>query len=877
TQILLRGLRSISASNSPLIVIDGAVATSGAFNSLNSDEIASINVLKGANLGALYGSRASNGALIVETKKGKFGDSFTVGYNTAVTFDNVAYMPDFQTSNGIGWDGVYDPIENTNWGPRFDGQLRPVGPVFADGSQQMVAYAPIANNLRDFYETGTTARHTFYMSGGNETSKYFMSVGRQNTSGIVPDDSYERTSFRVNASHEIGKLKMDVSSYFVGDEQSVVGSTIGDQNRPLYWFVLNTPANIPLTDYKDWDNPESYAHADNYYNAYYQNPYWAIGTNRDNNNTKRLLANMSATYDILENISVVGRLGINNTWGTGKEWRDAQVYDPVLQPAHSAVSSFLIDTEFQSNESNGNMFVQGNFKLSNDFTIKPIVGATFISTKYRDSEIQANNLSIPGFYDISNGTGALQAKVDQREKFTYGFFADITLGFRDWVYLNLAGRQDYTSTLPSDNNAYFYPAVSLSAVLSDAIPAITDNGILSYAKITVSNATVFNDLRPYALNERFHQQDIVNGSQRFPFPFGAINGFEVSTSAVDANIKKEKLNTTEIGLNLGFLDDRILFDGAVFQTITSDLITFTTPSVASGAQSFLTNIGELESTGIELAVSGNVLKVGDFSWNLSANFSTYKTVVNEITKDIKEVAIENYGTYGTYAIVGEVFPQIKAQSYTRDPQGRVVVGADGNPVVGDVIALGKTTPDFTIGTTSRMSWKGISLSATVDYRTGHVYFAQGANSMEFTGRSKESVSTNRQDFVWPNSVFDNGDDTYTENTNVPITDGVMGFWQNRFNEIKENYVKDATTFKIREVSLGYNVPRSLLEKTKIVQKLTVGVIARNLWTRLPEENRFSDPEFRNTRDTDDGNGIGIGGYLQSPPTRSLGFSVNIEF
>lgn len=198
-------------------------------------------------------------------------------------------------------------------------------------------------------------------------------------------------------------------------------------------------------------------------------------------------------------------------------------------------------------------------------------------------------------------------------------------------------------------------------------------------------------------------------------------------------------------------------------------------------------------------------------------------------------------------------------------------------MVGTVDPLGKTTPDYIIGTTSQMSYKGINLSATFDYRTGHVYFSQLANSMEFTGRSQESVSSNRQDFVWPNSVIDNGDGTYTENTSMTITGGVMGFWQNRYNEIKENYVRDATAFKIREVALSYNLPSSILSKTKVIQKATVGFVARNLWTSLPEENRFSDPEFNNTRDTDDANSIGIGGFLQSPPTRTFGFNVNLEF
>jgi hypothetical protein len=198
--------------------------------------------------------------------------------------------------------------------------------------------------------------------------------------------------------------------------------------------------------------------------------------------------------------------------------------------------------------------------------------------------------------------------------------------------------------------------------------------------------------------------------------------------------------------------------------------------------------------------------------------------------------------------------------------------------------MGKATPDYIIGATSQMLFKGITLSATIDYRTGHVYYEQGSDQMEFTGRSIASVSSNRQDFIWPNSVIEVSDGNFVENVNIPITGGSMLFWQNRYNEIKENYVKDATAFKIREVALSYNVPKSIISKLKVVNKLSVGFIARNLLTVLPEENRFSDPEFNNATEggrvlsgSYSANSIGIGGYLQSPPTRSFGFNLNVEF
>lgn len=759
-----------------------------------------------------------------------------------------------------------------NFGPRFDGTMRQIGPTMPDGyvlETQMVPYAPVKDNLKDLYNTGTTIQNTVYVTGGDETSSFYLSLGNQNTNGIIPDDTYNRNTVRVNASKKLGNVELRLNSTYLDDKTDVVGNDIGDQDRDFYWFVLNTPANIPLTSYKDWDNPASYAHADNYFNAFYQNPYWAIGTNRNIDYTTRLTANVSASWDILDNINLLGRVSVNNVSGNGKNWRAAQDYDPELQPYHSFVSSFVDDSEFQAKTYTGDFIATGDFDFGDDFSLIAIAGTSIYSYNYRDSHIRANNLSIPDFYDVSNGTGELDASVNQSEKRVVGFFGDATIGFRNWAFLNLTGRYDMTSTLPVGNNGYFYPAAGLSFVLTDAIPSLKDNDVLSFLKVTASNSTVYNDLGAYQINETY--------SKSGAFPYGGINGFFRSGTAVDANIKKEKLNSTEFGANLGFFNGKLSVDFAYFMTKTTDLITHTTPSVTSAATSYLTNIGQLSGNGWELSLGGRVLQLDDFSWDLRGNFYTYETIVDEIKGDIKEVIVESWTAgYGTYAVVGEAFPQLKAVGYERDTQGRVVVDENsGQPLVGDVQNMGKTTPDYILGLTSIMKYKGFALSATIDYRGGYVYYSQGSDLMEFTGRSMESIQSDRKDFVWPNSVINTGtaaNPVYVENTNIETTGAVMTFWQNRYNDIKENYVKDATAFKIRELALNYILPSSLTKKTNV----TVGFIARNLYTSLPNEKyKFSDPEFRNSGG--DANGIGVGGYSTSPPTRSFGFNVNVEF
>lgn len=872
TQIILRGLRSISQSNSPIIVIDGAVASQGAFDDLNPLDVEDVNVLKGATAGILYGSLGSNGAIIVTTKKGELGQKFTIGLISTTSMETVAYMPDFQQEYGTGYAGVYEPRENTSWGPRFDGQVRQIGPTFADSTFQAVPYAAVKDNLKNFFETGYTFQNTLYLSGGTTSSSFYLSLSDQQTTGLIPSDTYDRNTFKVNASQTLGNLTLSVNSSYLRDKTSVVGSRLGQFDEQIYGLLLSTPVNIPLTEYRNWEDPNSYGHPDNYYNLYQDNPYWAIDTNRDNDKTDRLIANIQASWDIVDWLNFTARLGLNNSSGYGKDYRRRQSYDPTLQSFKGYITPFVFESEFQTNSYSAEAILKADFDAGKWFDITAILGGTNNSFDSRISSIGFNDLSIPGFFDISNGVGTPEVNLDESKKRTYGFFADATLGYKEFLYLNLAGRYDFTSTLPSGENSYFYPAAGLSFIMSEVVPSLKENDI--YIKLSASNSTTYNDLGPYQINETY--------SQAASFPYGDLNGFSVSDVAIDPGITKEKINTTEFGLNTSFFKNRLTFDAAYFITKSTDLITLTTPSVTSGSSSFLTNIGEIETKGVELTLGGEILKSENWGWDASFNFTSNEAVVKEITEGVDEITISSidYSFFpdrvGFYAVEGEAFPQIKATTYLRDPQGRVVINPeDGNPLVGPLNNLGKTTPDYIIGFTSRLRWKTLSLSLTMDYRTGHVYFDEGSDYAEFSGRSVASIAYDRENFVFPNSVIETSPGIYEENTSVTITEGNnYVYWADFYGGIKENYIKDASALKVRELALNYAMPDKYLRNSAI-HALEIGLIARNFFTYLPGENLFSDPEFQNNNQPD--NAIGIGGILQPPPSKSLGLNLKIEF
>lgn len=880
SKIILRGFRSISGGNEALIVIDGAIASKGAFDDLNPIDIESLNVLKGATAAALYGSNASNGAVIVTTKQGNNKSKFTIGASSTFTLEQIAYTPEFQTEYGTGWDGHYDPIENTNWGPRFDGVLRRVGPLFPVGTvlpegtfattpdgqpYQVLPYAPVQDHIKDFFETGESLQNTVYFRGGDSTSNIYLSLGNQQTKGIILKDTYNRSTIKLNASKQLGDVKIGINSNLLMDKTSEVGNSIGDQNREFYWFVVNTPANIPLKNYKNWKT-DIYASPDGYFNAFYQNPYWAIDTNRSNSKSDRANGNAYIEWEAADWIKLKGQVHYNKFSSFSKNWRAEQDYDPVTQPYHSFVSSFVTDSEQQFMVYGYDFFADIKLDITEDFSMKALVGASSSVYTYRNSSLTAVNLSIPDFYDISNGTGELQGTVDEQTKNTYGYFTDLNIGYQDMLYLNLAGRYDYTSVLPSDENGYFYPSVGLSFILADKngnslIPSLESN-IINYAKFTVSNSIVYNDsVGIFSINERFFQSSA--------YPYGSINGFYLGGTAASSDIKKEKLASTEFGLNLGLFDNRITLDASYYITKTSDLLTYVTSSPSSGSSSLLTNVGDLESTGLELTVNAGILESPNFAWDLNVNYSTSETTVEKLAGDTKNVQVSG----PVYAVLGEAYPQLRTTSYERDPQGRVIINPNtGNPVIGELKNQGRALPKHIVGLTNVFRFKEFSLSTTLDYRTGHVYYSELADRMEFTGSSVESASSNRQDFVFPNSVVETAPGVYSPNTNIPITDGKMGYWQNHHNEIKENYVRDASAIKVREISFRYDLSKKYLSELGL-SKLSLGIVGRNLITWLPEENRFSDPEFNNATT----NGVGVGGYQQSPPTRNYGFSINVEF
>jgi len=868
TAIILRGYNSITSSNAALIVIDGVIQASTALNDLNPNDIATSTILKGASATALYGSDGANGAIIIETKKGSRDTGLQVGINSSVTFETVKYFPETQTKFGPGLDlFTYDPLENTQWGPRYDGVVRRVGPILPDGSFQELPYAPINDNRVDFFNTGVTLINGFDVSGGDENSTIFFSARRADVEGITPKDEYRKDNFRLNASRKVGKLGISTNISFFEDRTDVVAPDAGYQTRGVYWNVINTPSNIPLTSYKNW-RTERYSTKETYFNEYYQNPYMIIDIGRDRSRSNRLQANVKFDYEFNDWITAAYSLTGTYFNQHNKNIKEAVTYNPAISPSRtgSNTPASVLEQHTNNRRVNSDFRVMFNRDLTDDFNLSLILGNNVQTFRQSDVFVFGDNLIVPDLYDVSVRTGELQGGNSTTQSTKVGYYADLTLGYKDFAYLNGAYRYDTSSTLPLDNNGYSFYTFGGSVLLTEAIPALKSDAF-NYFKVRASYAQVGNDPTIGYINELF--------TSAAGFPFGSISGFSTPTLGADADFSPEIQTTWEAGAELYFLKNRITLSATYFNTKTEDQFLSAGTSTASGIQTFRTNSGVIENKGIELDLGLTPIKNENFRWTLNLKLSKIDNEVISLADgaDRVQVGLAN-AEVGVFAQVGESYPQVFGTAYTRDDQGRVVINpATGDPVVSSELKnLGSATPDLILGGSTNLSYKNFTLSATADYKTGHVYYNTLVDALEFTGSTLHSATSDRQPFVFPNSSYPNGSGGFTPNTNILTSGGGFSFWNNTYNAIKENYVTDATTLKLREVALSYNIPAKYLENT-FIKSLNFGLVARNLIMLRSAQNVYTDPEF--TTDTQEVAGLGT--TAQLPPTANYGFKVDIKF
>ncbi|RSK45717.1 SusC/RagA family TonB-linked outer membrane protein [Hymenobacter perfusus] len=885
TRITLRGQRSLQQDNQPLFVVDGipidnsntlatnaGVDTGNRVGDINPDDIETMTVLKGPSAAALYGSRASNGAIIITTKTGKDaairGKKAEITYTSSFTGESVLKFPDFQNSYGSGYDlDTYIPYENTNYGPRFDGSPVQLGPPALDGSIQTIPYSAVKDNVKDFFNTGTTFQNTLAFQGGTAKSNFYLSFSDAKSKGIIPDDEFRRNTLKLTAATSLAnKVTASTSINYNHNKTDV---TWNESNAGVINNVFQVSRQVDLSKYKDLN--DKFSSRDGFFNGYYANPYQTIDDNRYISNLDRVIGNVTLGYAATDWLNFTYRIGSDVSFDRRKERSAIASYVTragVDRP--TATPGYLREGSIFVSDLTSDLLATIKRDITPDFSFQLILGNNIRSRNTQSTGVVANALALPGFYNLSTRIGELGGEESTNRRRLVGAYGDLTLSFRDYLFVTATGRNDWTSTLPKSNRSYFYPSAGVGFVFTEAISALKDNTILTYGKLRASYAQVGSDTDAYQLN--------TTTPAGAGFPYGSNVGYTLSNTSNNPDLKPERTTSYEGGIEFGFLDDRIGGEATYYQSRTTDqIIRLGVPSTTLFSQANL-NVGEVKNKGFESSLRITPVRTeSGFRWDIGANFSTNKNEVVSLIGNIRALDISTSlrGVVAA-AVVGESFPMLRGSAFLRDPQGRVVVnGTTGYPIRDTQTRnLGQVNPKYIIGGNMTFAYKGLRLTGVIDMRRGGYMYSGTKYNLAFTGSSVETAEYDRLPFVYPNSVIQNADGTFTPNTTVKTADGGFDlFYSNLSNAVAEYNIIKSDYFKLREVSLTYDLPQTLLEKSPF-GRASIGVNGRNLLLFVPGENKFIDPESNLQGSSSNIQGIEYNGI---PTTRSYGANLTITF
>lgn len=914
-KINIRGIRSLTGNNQPMLVIDGAPTPIGFLSSLPPDDIADITVLKSSASAALYGPDAVNGVIVVTTRRGSKKPVVTL--NSSVQLARVAFFPKLQTSFGDGagegtdqyGNFTYVPYENQQYGPKFDGSIQPIGPVLEDGSQQSGPYSAIhANDRKKFWNTGLITQNSVSFAGED----FFMSAQDANIKGLTPSDGNRRTSFRFNGAKKYGNFSVNYGINYTLQNMNTVNES-GFQNTfpgaydgGLFFLVLQTAANVPLLSYKNLNS--KYGQFSNYYNEYAVNPYWLIANIRSKQREDDILANLTLNYKIVPWLSATIRTSTSLGFGSGTNTNNPVVVSDYAQ-AHRNATQYapklgsVVEQSGYASRINMDYFLGGDTKVGSDFKVSYLAGGSIRQDRAKDVTVGGNNLVTPGLYNVAvrsgdanvpiyagtpatsiqlqNGINGPQGNNYQVEYRLLSAYGTAALNYKGWANVEFTGRNDWDSRLLKDNRSFFYPSGNASLILSDALPGIQDFAGISFLKVFGGISKSGNvNLGPYALQTTY--------STNAGFPYGTVSGFTANNTYPSPSLKPEFVNSKEVGMEIGFLRNRINFGATYFYQKNTNQVLSVTQSAASGYTSQLVNAANFDNYGVEGDLNLTPLvKVGKGRIDLRIN-ATYNN--NKVTQTLGNAPVviggnsgfiqnaTGYPTVNNIAVVGKPAFQFQMTDYVRDPaNGKVIVDATtGYPqLASGLITTGRSLPLWVLGFTPTYSIGDFAVSMTWDYKGGANFYSGLGPDEDFAGVSARSAMYDRKRFVFPNSEYmSNG--KLVPNNNIQVKDGNYGFWtgSNTNTGIATNYYASANAWRLRELNISYSLPSKWIGGGTVIKKVTVSAIGKNLFLFVPKSNQWGDPEF-NYSSTN--NTFGLASGFQSPPARYFGGTLTVQF
>ncbi len=870
-RIVLRGASSLGGNNQPLFVVDGIPISNSNFGGtanegvnrgngaadINPEDVESISVLKGPNAAALYGSRASNGVILVTTKSGKGQRGLGISISNTTTFENPLKIPDYQNEWGQGSGGAFEFVDGAgggindgtdeSWGPKLDaGLMIPQfnSPVDGNGVRAATPWVSHPDNVKNFFETGVTTTTNLAISGGDEKANFRSSYTYFNQQGMVPNTDQTRNTLSL-----AGGLK---PNKFVNVTSALNYTNVASDNLPGYGYDAQNVMQqfiwfgrqVDIADLQNYQNADGSKFNWNY--NYHNNPYFTLNENLNGMGRDRLFGNVKVEFALTDYLKLHVRTG-------GDYYTNRNTSRVAAGDIDNPQGSYF-ESKSTFKEMNSDFLLMFNKKFGTDLDINLNAGGNLMHQNYSYLDGAANELAVPGIYNVANSKVPLVTTNDTYEKEIQSLYFSGSIGWKNSLFLDFTGRNDWSSTLPEGNNSYFYPSFTLSAVITDLLSM--DSQFLSFAKLRGGWAQVGSDTGPYALYPTLSFGDGWNASTKL------LNLF-VPNNLPNAQLNPEFTTSIEVGADFRFLQDRITLDLTYYDMSTTDQIINIPISASSGFTSKTINAGEITNKGWEIMLGADVIKApSGFNWNLSLNWAKNTNEVVSLAEGIEQYELGSYWSLKVVNIPGMPYGQLYGYDVERAPDGQII-HTDGVASQGDLKPLGSFTPDWIGGLTNTFSYKNIDLSVLIDTRQGGSMYSMTTTWGRYAGVLEETL-IGREGGIVGDGVMSDGEGGYVPN-DVVVT--AEEYNKAAFvNSVASTSVFDASFVKLREVRLGYN-----FRKVGSIKNLKVAFVGRNL-ALLASEVPHVDPEtaFSNTNVQ----GLEFG---QLPSARSLGFNISLDF
>ncbi|MEO6284406.1 MAG: SusC/RagA family TonB-linked outer membrane protein [Dyadobacter sp.] len=883
SRMIIRGASSIGSNNQPLFVVDGVPVDNSNFGSgtgvdygnaaasINPDDVESISVLKGPSAAALYGSRGANGVVLITTKSGKGTKGIGVSFNTNTAFESPFRLPEWQNDYGQGAGGIFSYVDgkgggkgdgvDESWGPKLDGRLLPQfdSPIASDGTRTPTPWIAHPDNVDKFYETGKTYTNSVAVTGGNEVADFRLGFTNLSQTGILPNTDYKRRTVSLNVGWNLTKkLSVRATGNYIKD---------GSDNRNnfgLYFIWFGRQVDMDkLTSYK---KPGS-IYQNNWNDNYWTNPYYLLNESTKANEKDRLYGNFSATYKFTDWLTLTGRTGTDfyeDRRKTKTAARQAVIGTSNLFDAYNEEQIFV-------RESNSDFLLNATHKFG-EFDITANIGGNHRTNYAQRNYMGATELAIPRVYNFGNSRQKLVGENSYIKKTVNSLYASANIGFRNYLFVDVTARNDWSSTLPSDNRSYFYPSAAVSAIITDMFNV--KSSILSFAKIRAGVAQVGNDTDPYRLVSAYKYENA----------WGSTPSLSENNAMLNANLKPEITSSYEVGTDIRLWHNRVGIDVTYYSKVSKNQILDVNISNATGFLSKLLNAGKIKNSGVAIQLTATPIKLGNFQWDIGLNWAknknrvlsleggltTYQlnTSYNPLTQATTNSAFRGLSVE---ARVGQPYGTFFGKGFLRAPDGQIVYDAQGYPMIDPVSrVLGSFTPDWIGGISNTFTYKGFSLSTLIDIKSGGDIFSQSINVGRYTGVLKETTF-GREEGVIGAGVVNKGtaaSPEYVANEKRISSEEYHHKYYLLTNN--ENTIFDASYVKLREVKLTYMISGKVFNKLPF-RDIAVSIVGRNL-ALLKSNVPHIDPE---TSYYNDGNLQGIENG-QIPTTKTVGFNISFN-